>query len=123
MEIAVDFDGTCVNHEYPHIGKDNPYCIEVLKALNKKGHKLILFTMRGGNELEEAVDWFRKNEVDLYGINTNPTQSFWTLSPKAYAQVYIDDAALGCPLDYKGHYRPRVDWYNVETLLRSQGIL
>lgn len=99
MKLAVDFDGTCVTHEYPRIGKDIG-AIPVLKELVKKGHKLILNTMRSGKELEEAVEWFRENDIPLYGINQDPGQRRWTSSPKVHADLYIDDAALGCPVKY-----------------------
>ena len=71
MEIAVDFDGTCVTHDYPRVGKDIG-AIPVLKALVQKGHKLILWTMRSGIGLEAAVNWFKENDIPLYGIQINP---------------------------------------------------
>jgi hypothetical protein len=118
--ICVDFDGTCVTHEFPSIGKDIG-AIPVLKALINEGHKLILFTMRGEDHLAAAVKWFEDHDLDLYGINTNPTQKHWTDSPKAYGHIYIDDAALGCPLlfDTKISNRPFVDWDGVEDILRD----
>ena len=124
MEIAVDFDGTCVTHEYPKIGKDIG-AIPVLRRLAGNGHKLILFTMRSGLQLDEAIEWFSTNNIPLYGIQYNPSQASWTSSNKCYAQLYIDDAALGCPL--RGRMvagdRPYVDWNVVEHLLEEQGIL
>ena len=100
MTIAIDFDGTCVMHEYPKIGKENEGCVDVLKELVREGHKLILYTMRSGKTLKQAVDWFKERGIPLWGINENPTQSAWTFSPKIYANMYIDDAACGCPLIY-----------------------
>lgn len=118
MIIAVDFDGTCVTHEYPNIGKDIG-AIPVLKEFVEQGDKLILYTMRSGVELSEAVNWFHKNEIELFGVNINPTQASWTDSPKVFANVYIDDAALGCPLIYNPNFtnRPYVDWNEVKNLL------
>ena len=115
MYIAVDFDGTCVTHEYPNIGKDIG-AVPVLKKLTANGHKLILNTMRSGDDLSDAVKWFEENEISLYGINNNPSQKFWTDSPKVYAHLYIDDAALGCPLknDLSISERPFVDWKVIE---------
>lgn len=114
--IAVDFDGTCVTHEYPKIGREVG-AAPVLEDLVKEGAKLILFTMRSGDKLQEAVDWFAYHDIPLYGINRNPTQT-WTQSPKAYAHLYIDDAALGVPLlrGLKGE-RPFVDWKTVREML------
>ena len=111
MYIAVDFDGTCVTHEYPRVGKDIG-AVPVLKMFIEAGHKLILNTMRSGKELEDAVQWFEDNNIPLYGANENPTQKSWTASPKVYAHLYIDDAALGCPLkmDRAVSNRPFVNW-------------
>lgn len=95
--IAVDFDGTCVEHKYPRVGQDAPDAVRVLRKLVENGNQLILWTMRDGIQLSEAVEWFKKKNIPLWGIQRNPTQDSWTGSPKAYAQIYIDDAALGCP--------------------------
>lgn len=118
MEIVVDFDGTCTTHDYPNIGKDIG-AVPVLKKLTDNGHNLIIFTMRSGKELNDVVKWYKDNEIPVYGIQTNPTQGGWTSSPKAYGQLYIDDAALGCPLirNPKKHSRPFVDWVKVEEML------
>ena len=131
MIIAVDFDGICVTHEYPNIGKEIG-AVPVLKWLVEQGHQLILWTMRGDarhnkydlgleGDLAEAVSWFRKHDIPLYGINNNPTQSKWTQSPKAYANVYIDDAALGAPLAFNKELsdRPFIDWIRVKAYIRA----
>ena len=114
MYIAVDFDGTCVTHDYPEVGKDIG-AVPVLKELVKQKHKLILWTMISGSQLEDAVEWFNSNGIPLYGIQTNPTQKSWTESPKAYANIYIDDAALGAPLKHDEMLSPRefIDWVAV----------
>lgn len=122
MEIAIDFDGTCVTHEYPKVGKDIG-AVHVLKDLVLAGHKLILYTMRSGKELEDAKGWFLKYDIPLYGCQCNPTQSDWTTSPKCYAQLYIDDAALGCPLVIGQHPRPYVDWGRVRNILVRHQLL
>lgn len=124
MYIAIDFDGTCVTHDYPRIGKDID-AVNVLKKLVANGHKLILNTMRSGKELKEAINWFKENDIELYGANENPTQKRWTNSPKVYAHLYIDDAALGCPLkmDLSISDRPFVDWEAVSCSLKDNGIL
>lgn len=122
MQICIDFDGTCVKHEYPKIG-ENIGSQSVLKKLVSHGHQLILFTMRSGSDLDKAVEWFKDNGIPLYGIQVNPTQSVWTTSPKAYGQLYIDDAALGIPLISPPKERPYVDWVRVEELLIKKGII
>jgi hypothetical protein len=119
MKIAIDFDGTCVTHSYPKIGKDIG-AVPVLKRLVEKGHRLILNTMRCGKELQDAVDWFENNGIPLYGVNEDPGQKDWTQSPKVFANLYIDDAALGCPLmiDPSNSERAFVNWSEVEKSLR-----
>lgn len=140
MIIAIDFDGTCVTHEFPKVGKDIG-AAPVLKELVKNGHQLILFTMRSdivnptgednelhlesGNYLSDALEWFRVNDIPLFGIQTNPTQRTWTTSPKAYAQLYIDDAALGCPTKFDPTICARgfVDWDKVKEKLRHINLI
>lgn len=137
MTIAIDFDGTCVTHEFPRIGKDIG-AIPVLKQLVKNGHKLILNTMRCagekayktaqdttyyGDTLKEAVKWFEDNEILLYGINENPTQKYWTESPKVFAHKYIDDANIGTPLNHPKNKRPYVNWIMIAYLLLEEGML
>ena len=124
MYIAIDFDGTCVTHDYPRIGKEIG-ATEVLKRLIEAGHKLILNTMRSDKELQDAVNWFKKNGIELYGVNENPTQKRWTNSPKVYAHMYIDDAALGCPLINAPELsnRPFVDWDSIDRQLIQRGII
>lgn len=139
MIIAVDFDGTCVAHEFPEIGRDIG-AVPVLQDLVDAGHQLILYTMRSdrpekgatkdssimdvtGNFLQDAIDWFGENDIPLLSAQYNPTQKNWTTSNKCYAHLYIDDAALGCPLIYGDHEKPYVDWIAVRKLLIKQGIL
>lgn len=134
MIIAIDFDGTCVYHDFPRVGKDIG-AIPVLKKLVDNGHQLILFTMRShndrGNEqkrdvLQDAIDWFNKHDIPLYGVNENPSQYNWTSSPKPYANIYIDDVALGVPLKYdenRFYDRPYVDWERVENYLKQIGAI
>jgi hypothetical protein len=117
MIIGVDFDGTCVKHAYPHVGEDIG-AVPVLKELVANGHDLILWTMRSGDSLEAAIDWFKTNEIELYASQRNPTQDQWTSSPKAYCQIYIDDAALGCPL-----VNDHVDWIKVRKWLVEKRVL
>lgn len=114
--VAVDFDGTCVTHEYPEVGRDIG-AIPVLHRIAATGAKLILWTMRSGDKLADAVRWFEEAGLHLYGVNRNPSQD-WSDSPKAYAHLYIDDAALGAPLvPGEGDERPHIDWVAVEQQL------
>lgn len=112
-------------HEYPKIGADVPHAVDVLKKLNENDVKLILWTIRSGEPLLEAVDWFVERDIEIWSINKNPQQRFWSKSPKAYAPVYIDDAALGCPLKFPidDFSRPYADWVEIEKLLEKIGYL
>lgn len=122
--LCIDFDGTCVKHAYPNEGEDVG-AQPVLRDLVAAGHKLILWTMRSGKELQDAVAWFNRNGIALYGVQRNPLQRAWTTSPKAYAQLYIDDAALGCPLKYEDQAdaRPYADWTLIRKMLVMRGVL
>ena len=124
MYIAIDFDGTCVTHEFPNVGKEIG-AVPILKKLIERGHKLILHTMRGKDTIDAAKNRFDKNNITLFGINYNPTQWRWTDSKKVFAQLYIDDAALGVPLkiDTSISSRPFVDWDEVAKLLINRNIL
>ena len=123
MIISIDFDGTVVTHEYPKVGRDIG-AVPILKKLVENGHHLILFTMRGTNAyLSDAIKWFYDNNIPLYGVNTNPSQLIWTTSPKALAELYIDDAGLGIPLIYPDGERPYVDWIEVGRMLKEKGLL
>jgi ABC-type sugar transport system substrate-binding protein len=117
MIIAIDFDGTCVTHDYPDVGRDIG-AAEVIKKFVERGDQIILFTMRSGKTLQDAVDWFTANGIPLFGVNANPQQHTWTSSPKPYAHIYIDDAALGVPLMRPiGNGRPYVKWNDVAALM------
>lgn len=122
--IAIDFDGTIVSHMYPEIGREVPNAFRVMKKLQLQNTKLILWTMRFNAELDEAVAYCAERGVFFWGVNCNPQQIDWTGSPKAYAHLYIDDAALGCPTlfdDQSG--RHMVNWRDVEAILIRKGIL
>lgn len=116
--IAIDFDGTLVVHQYPDIGDELENAIKVCLRLQET-HKLILLTMRDGKELEDAVNWCKERGLEFWAVNDNPTQKEWTQSRKVYANIYIDDAAFGCPLMEIEGARPAVNWNEVERLLLS----
>lgn len=122
--ISLDFDGTCVAFDYPNIGKDIG-AIPVLKELVEEGHQLILFTMRSDWTLNAAVKWFKDNEIPLWGIQTNPEQHEWTSSPKCYADLIIDDSALGVPLKFDSAISKKsfVDWEKIRELLVKENFL
>ena len=120
--IVIDCDGTVMTHDYPKIGKDIG-AVPVLKELVDNKHQLILFTMRSGKKLDNAVNWFKENEIPLFGIQTNPSQHEWTDSPKAYGNLIIDDAAAFAPLrlDLSYSNRPFIDWDKMRDELVRTG--
>lgn len=129
MIIAIDFDGTVVQHRYPEIG-ESLGAEETLRSLVENGNKLILLTMRGRNNefgrdlLQEAIDWFSERNIELWAINENPTQKSWTDSKKVYANVYIDDAALGCPKTRKKETQEVVvDWKAIDNWCKAVGLI
>ena len=95
--IAVDFDGTIVEHKYPDIGKEMLFAFATLKALQQKGHKLILWTIRTGPLLEEAVQYCKKNGIEFYSVNCNYAEEVLneTVSRKLNADIFIDDRSIG----------------------------
>ncbi len=99
MIIAVDFDGTIVEHRYPAIGKERLFAIETLKRLNNDGHKLILWTVREGRLLEEAVEFCRERGVEFYAVNRDypeeEKEKNSHFSRKLKADVWIDDRNVG----------------------------
>jgi hypothetical protein len=97
IKIAVDFDGTIVDHEYPEIGKEKLFAFQTLRELEKLGARLILWTFRTGKELDEAVNYCRKNGVEFYAINKNYPEEIYdeTVSRKIDADIYIDDKNIG----------------------------
>jgi len=100
MVIAVDFDGTIVEHRYPSIGKLKPFAIETLNDLAADGHKIILFTARDGKLLDEAVEFCKSRGLEFYAVNSNHPKGYLfegrsDKSGKVIADIYIDDHNLG----------------------------
>jgi hydroxymethylpyrimidine pyrophosphatase-like HAD family hydrolase len=97
LSIAVDFDGTIVEHRYPEIGEEMLFAFDTLKALKKKGHKLILWTYRSGPRLQEAVDFCREHGVEFYAVNASYPEEKMSpeISRKIDADIFIDDRNVG----------------------------
>lgn len=95
--IAIDFDGTIVEHQYPRIGKEMLFAFATIKELQKKGHKLILHTYRTGALLDEAVEYCRQNGIEFYAVNKNyPEEVITEDTPrKLNVDVFIDDRNVG----------------------------
>ncbi|MDY4558833.1 MAG: hypothetical protein SPE09_09240 [Alloprevotella sp.] len=101
MTIAVDFDGTIVEHQYPAIGKERPFATATLRQLIKDGHKLVLWSVREGDLLEQAVKWCEERGVYFYaanqdiGENDKDMQKSSSYSRKLKVQMFIDDRNVG----------------------------
>lgn len=116
--IGLDFDGTCVKNKYPHIGDSIGAEHWLLHVHNTYDVHFVLWTMRTGRELDAALEWFAQLGVPLFGVNNNPDQAAWSASKKIYANVYVDDTALGMPL-CSGGRKPYVDWDLAGPLLED----
>ncbi len=98
MIIAVDFDGTIVEHKYPAIGKELPFAFDTLKEMQKAGHLLIMWTYRAGAELDAAVEYCRKKGIEFYAVNKSYPEEVFdesTVSRKVNADIFIDDRNIG----------------------------
>lgn len=98
MTIAVDFDGTIVEHRYPEIGREIPFAIDTLKMLTKEGHRLILWSVREGRLLEEAVEWCRERGLEFYAVNKDYPEEGRedkNYSRKLKVEMFIDDRNVG----------------------------
>ena len=94
----MDFDGTIVEHRYPAIGREILFAFDTLKALQEQRHQLILWTYRSGKELDEAVEYCRKNGIVFYAVNKNYPEEVFVegeISRKIQADFYIDDRNIG----------------------------
>lgn len=119
--VAVDFDGTIVDHRFPKIGPAVPGAIDWLKQWQDLGIKIILYTMRSGEYLDQAVTFLRENEIVPWAVNNNPEQHTWTSSRKVYAHCYVDDAAIGAPMiQPEGFERACVDWRILGPLVKQE---
>ncbi len=97
MIIAVDFDGTIVEHEYPKIGKEKLFAFQTLKQLKAQGHTLLLWTYRAGKSLDEAVEYCKKNGIEFDAINASYPGELLdeNTSRKVNADLFIDDRNIG----------------------------
>ena len=109
MIIAVDFDGTIVEHKYPEIGREIPFAIETLKMLIEDRHQLILWSVREGELLEEAVNWCKERGVEFYAVNRDypeeKKENNNHFSRKLKADLFIDDRNVGGLPDWGEIYR------------------
>lgn len=124
MTIAVDFDGTIVEHRYPKIGEEIPFATETLKMLIKDQHKLILWSVREGELLREAVEWCRERGVEFYAVNKDfPEEDEHrnkVFSRKLKADYFIDDRNIGGLPDWGAIYRMVSENKTLEDIIMEQ---
>jgi hypothetical protein len=109
MIIAVDFDGTIVEHKYPAIGEEIPFAIETLKMFRQDGHRIILWSVREGELLDDAVNWCRERGLEFYAVNRDYPEETMDNNPhwsrKLKVDVFIDDRNIGGLPDWGTMYR------------------
>lgn len=124
MIIAIDFDGTVVEHKYPEIGEERPFATETLKMLIKDHHKLILWSVREGKLLQDAVDWCRERGVEFYAVNKDfPEEKVEyndDFSRKIKADLFIDDRNIGGLPDWGQIYQMIKERKTYAEVLREQ---
>ena len=124
MIIAIDFDGTVVEHKYPEIGEERPFATETLKMLIKDHHKLILWSVREGKLLQAAVDWCRERGVEFYAVNKDfPEEKVEYndhFSRKIKADLFIDDRNIGGLPDWGQIYQMIKERKTYADVLREQ---
>lgn len=122
MIIAVDFDGTIVEHKYPRIGEEIPFAIDTLKKLQREQHTLILWTVREGKLLEEALEFCRQKGLEFYTANKDypeETPNDKGYSRKLKADIFIDDRNLGGIPDWGMIYHMVHEGITYEQALKS----
>ena len=120
MTIAVDFDGTIVEHRYPAIGEEIPFAIETLKMLIRDRHKLILWSVREGELLDQAVAWCRERGVEFYAVNREEEpEKNNHFSRKLKADLFIDDRNIGGLPDWGEIYHMVTDRLTYKQLLHD----
>lgn len=123
MTIAVDFDGTIVQHRYPQIGKEIPFAIQTLKMLSAEGHRLILWTVREGQLLDDAIQWCRDRGVEFYAANKDyPEETFDNnnaFSRKLKVDLWIDDRNIGGLPDWGTIYRIITEHKTFEEIIHE----
>ncbi len=124
MTIAVDFDGTIVTHEYPRIGRERAFATDTLKQLIKDGHRLILWTVREGELLDDAVNWCKDRGVEFYAINRDypeeEREKNNNFSRKLKVDLWIDDRNIGGIPDWGTIYRMIKDNLTWDDVVREE---
>lgn len=123
MIIAIDFDGTLVEHRYPEIGREIPFAFETLRRLQQDRHRLILWTVREGRLLDEALAFCRERGIEFYAVNRDyPEEEKGAnrhYSRKLKADLFIDDRNLGGLPDWGTIYEMVTQKLSYEDLMRK----
>ncbi len=124
MIIATDFDGTIVENKYPAIGAEMPFATETLRMLIRDRHRLILWTVREGKTLEEAIEWCRERGVEFYAVNKDfpeeDEEKNKHFSRKIKADFFIDDRGIGGLPSWGQIYQIVSSGKTFEEILRAQ---
>lgn len=124
MIIAVDFDGTIVEDKYPEIGTELPFATETLRMLIRDHHRLILWTVREGKCLEEAVEWCRQRGVEFYAVNKDYPEEDVTknhyFSRKLKADYFIDDRGIAGLPEWGEIYQILSEGKTFEQIVRDK---
>ena len=100
---AVDFDGTIVTNHYPGVGELLPDAKRVLQRIAANGGDISLWTCRVDNELSDAVNYMKMNDIPYDRVNENPPflmELYGNDTRKIGAEFYIDDKAMMEPIDW-----------------------
>lgn len=124
MVIAVDFDGTIVENRYPEIGRERPFAVSTLKKLAEEQHRLILWSVREGRQLDEAVEWCRERGLEFYAVNKDFPEEHPEknrhYSRKLKADLFIDDRSIGGLPEWGTIYRIIHEGMSWEDVLREE---
>lgn len=124
MIIAVDFDGTIVEDRYPQIGQELPFAIDTLLMLQKEQHRIILWTVREGDTLRDAIEWCKARGLEFYAVNKDFPEEKVELnehfSRKIKADIFIDDRQVGGLLDWGQIYRMIHEKLTIRQFVREE---
>jgi len=126
MKIYLDFDGTCVESNYPSIGKYNANCFNVLGKLQNAKHEIVLNTYRieaHNGTFEQAMEYLNNPLNKLQPVTaftqTKIIAPEFNLSEMIHNKtIFIDDLSRGIPLKL-GTEKPDttvVDWFELNKL-------
>lgn len=122
LTIAVDFDGTIVEDDYPKVGRAQLFAFDTLLKLQEQGHRLILWTYRSGQKLDDAVSFCKENGITFYAVNKSfPEEVFDPkYSRKINADIFIDDRNVGGLMGWGEIYQELIGEENPKTVKKKK---